>query len=224
MNKPKYFMTTRSTESNEAYRGFYPVIAPLVMCSGIGDGKTTACVMAQAATIDALRKGLTLDAPTDQMECACPVLRRMAIYANDAKWWQSDAERTEHLRPLIPLLLDSRVSEATGWKRIWLIVDRVVRDLTPMRLEFIGRKEDQENIKALRSLAPITDRVGAVAARDLCAKFKSDAYASTSASTYAYAYAYASTYADADADADEQKPKYRTAYLQLFRDVASIKD
>ena len=106
-------MPTRSKESNEAYSGFYPVIAPLIMCSGVGDGKTTACVMAQAATIDALRKGLTLDKPTDEMECACPVLRRMAIRANDANWWASDAERTEHLRPLIPLLLDSRVSDAT---------------------------------------------------------------------------------------------------------------
>src|SRR4051812_12831948 len=94
----------------EIYRNHYSVIAPLIMCNGVGDGKTTACVMAQAATIDALRKGKTLDKPTDDMECACPVLRRMAIRANDANWWKDDVERTEHLRPLIPLLLDSRGS------------------------------------------------------------------------------------------------------------------
>ncbi len=60
----------RPTEGSEAYRNHYPVIAPLVMCHGLGDGKTTSCVVAQAATIDALRKGKTLDAPTDEMECA----------------------------------------------------------------------------------------------------------------------------------------------------------
>jgi len=51
----------RGHDGDPRYAGFYGVIAPLVMCSGVGDGKTTACVMAQAATIDALRKGLTLE-------------------------------------------------------------------------------------------------------------------------------------------------------------------
>src|SRR5688500_15367771 len=119
-------MDTRPQTPEEAVAFHYPVIAPLVMCSGVGDGRTTACVMAQAATIDALRKGQTLGAPPDEMECASPVLRRLAIRANDTSWWASDADRTEHLRPLIPLLLDSRGSSELERKRAWFVADSAV--------------------------------------------------------------------------------------------------
>jgi hypothetical protein len=228
----------KQVEPSKEYAGFYPVVAPMVMCHGVGDGKTTACVMAQAATIDALRKGLTLDKPTDQMECACPLLRSMAIFANDTDWWKNDAERTEYLRPLIPLLLDSRASEAVTRKRIYAATDNVVRTLTPMRLEFIGRKEDVKNIATLRNLPLITNKESAKAAGELCSKMRAsasayvsayadvyayaDVSASADASAYAYGSASASAYADVSASADAQNLKYRTAYLDLFRKVAAI--
>lgn len=43
-----------SKQTEELVKLHYPVIAPLLMGSGFGDGKTTMCVMAQAACIDAL--------------------------------------------------------------------------------------------------------------------------------------------------------------------------
>lgn len=41
-------MKTETETNTSKYYGYYPVIAPLIMCSGVGDGKTTACVVAQA--------------------------------------------------------------------------------------------------------------------------------------------------------------------------------
>jgi len=239
------------TQTETPFKTYYAVIAPLLMGSGVGDGKTTACVMAQAATIDALRNGRTLDKPTDKMECACPVLRRLAIRLNDTNWWNSNEERTETLRPIIPLLLDSRGNRAITDARVFLVADRSVRDLTPMRLEFIAQKTKSDKVKAdclsgakkLRSLARIKDKASALKARDACENLRKSASASASAyayasadayaSAYAYAYAYASAYAYAaaaayadeyvDAYAYAQKLKYRESLLQCFYDCAAIK-
>lgn len=229
-------MPTKSTRPKsetqpEAYRGFYPVIAPLIMGSGVGDGKTTACVMAQAATIDALRRGETLEAPTDEMECACPVLRRIAIRLNDTNWWKSDMERTEVLRPLIPMLLDSRGNKSVTDRRVFLAADNAVRVLTPMRLDWIAANTKSEKIKtdvtagakALRELGAITDKKSALGARDVCEKLRASAYAYASASASAYASAYAYADASASASAYAEKLKYRAALLQLFKDCAAIK-
>ena len=210
-------------KNQDKYLGFYPVIAPLIMGEGVGDGKTTACVMAQAATIDALRKGKTLDAPTDEMECACPVLRRIAIRLNDTRWWKNNVERTEHLRPLIPLLLDSKGDETLTDKRVFFAADHAVRDLTPVRLEFIAKNTKNENVKQdcldgakkLRGLSRIKDKASALKASEVCRKLR--AYAS------ADAYAYASANANAYAYADEQKLRYRAMCVQLFKDLAALK-
>lgn len=37
-----------TTPAPAAFKTHYPVIAPLLMGPGVGNGKTTACVMAQA--------------------------------------------------------------------------------------------------------------------------------------------------------------------------------
>ena len=193
----------------ESYRGFYKVIAPLIMGSGVGDGQTTACVMAQAACIDALRKGKTLEKPTDEMECACPVLRRIAIRLNDTEWWKSNEERTEILRPIIPLLLDSRGDKKLTDKRVFFAADHAVRDLTPIRLEYIAAHTKNDKVKSdcfagaktLRKLERIEDKKTALEARDVCANLHAYAYAYASAYASAYADAYADASADASADA-----------------------
>jgi len=231
----------------------YSVIAPLIMGSGVGDGKTTACLVAQAATIDALRKGQTLDKPTDELHCACPILRRLAIRANDTNWWGDNAERTEHLRPLIPLLLDSRGSPALTKRRVAHVTNAVLHELTPMRLEWIAAntksdalaKSCRDGIEAISKIKPVVDKASAMKARDALMGLKSYSYASeyaqASAYSYAYSYAYvyalayayqhasASTHVDADAHASPlasaaQKLKYRNAYLKLFCEVAAMKE
>ena len=187
----------------------YPVIAPLIMGKGIGDGRTTMCVMAQAAVIDALRKGLTLDKPTDEMECACRLLRKIAITLNDGSWWKDDLERTDTLRPLIPFLLDSNQSPETTKKRQYFLANNSVKVLTPMRLEWIAvnsknekiKENSAEGIKKINDLAELTSEENCLAAKEVLAVLKKDAYA------YAYAYAYANVNANANAEA------YANAYV-----------
>jgi F0F1-type ATP synthase epsilon subunit len=84
-------------------------VCKYTMSSGIGSIENNqACVMAQAAILDALDKGRYIGDLTDELECACPVLRGLAIALNDVRWWESDIERTRTLRPLLTLILDSR--------------------------------------------------------------------------------------------------------------------
>ena len=238
------------SSTEELYRRHYKVIAPLIMGPGVGDGQTTACVMAQAATIDALRKGQTLDAPTDKMECACPILRCMAIQLNDGNWWDSNEERTEALRPLIPLLLDSRVSGPAYLKRAMRCADAAVRRLTPLRLEWIAKHRTGQmaddlraGAKELRDAAALVDSASASAAHTMCLRLKDTAssyaasyayadasYAASYASAFAcdasHAYAAAASYAcayDVDAaDFTSQRKVYRNQLLDLFREVAAI--
>lgn len=167
------------------------------MAKGIGDGKNTACLVAQAATIDALRKGQTLDAPTDRLHCACPLLRSLAIAGNDANWWKSNEERTEHLRPLIPLLLDSRGGLGLLQRRAARYSNAVIHDLSPMRLAWIAANTKSKKVAAgclagietIKSIKEISDKDSAIVARDVLWKLKT--YASAYADAYAYAYAYA---------------------------------
>ena len=79
------------------------------MSSGLGSLENNkVCVVAQAAILDALSKGQPITTLTDDLDCACPVLRVLAIALNDGGWWDNDQERTKTLRPLISLLLDSK--------------------------------------------------------------------------------------------------------------------
>lgn len=106
------------------------------------------CVVAQAATIDALRKGLTLDEPTDEMECACPILRKMAIELNDGEWWKDNEERTLALRPLIPMLLDSRLNLKGTRRRLWFMCDEVLRNALPARMRWFEKKYHHPKVLA----------------------------------------------------------------------------
>ena len=84
-------------------------LANYTMPSGVGCLELhQACVVAQAAILDKLSRGEEITVITDTLECACPVLRVLAIALNDIKWWESDRERQETLNPLRLLLLDSR--------------------------------------------------------------------------------------------------------------------
>ena len=94
------------------------VVEKYSMPSGLGDlDKEEACVVAQAAIVDSLCRGESIANLTDSLNCACPVLRTLAIAMNDVAWWKDAEERTSTLRPLIPLLLDSIVSPDATAKR-----------------------------------------------------------------------------------------------------------
>lgn len=93
-------------------------VCKFTMSSGVGSlGNNTACVMAQAAILDALDKGKPIVDLTDKLDCACPVLRKLAITLNDGRWWADDLQRTRILRPLLTLILDSKSSLTVTAKR-----------------------------------------------------------------------------------------------------------
>ena len=206
----------------------------------------TACLVAQAAILDALRQGKKIDKPTDELACACPLLRRMAIAGNDAKWWKDYQERTEVLQPLIPLLLGSRGDLALTKRRAARYSNAMIHELTPMRLQWIAAntknvelaKSCLEGIQKIEKIAPIEDKTSALSAREVLCSLKNAAYAAADAyvDTYAYAvadtYAYAvAAYAYAVADtayatyaaAYAQKRKYRNAWIALFKELAAMK-
>jgi hypothetical protein len=93
-------------------------LADYTMPSGVGClKKHQACVVAQAAILDKLSRGEEITEITDTLECACPVLRVLAIALNDIGWWASDQERQDTLNPLRLLLLDSRRGPAITAQR-----------------------------------------------------------------------------------------------------------
>ena len=146
----------------------------LCMGSGVGTATVnggihgeTACLVAQAAILDALRSGRKISVPTDKLECACPILRLFGIRINDTKWWKSDEERTEVLRPLIPLLLDSKVGLKATKRRGLRYVDCYVREIVPMILDQINQKKAA---RKLRALLPIIDEQTILSAREVCAE------------------------------------------------------
>jgi len=99
------------------------------------------------------------EAHSDEPQCACPVLAALVRACNDG---MSDGRRDALLRPLVPLLVNSRRSDAVEAVRGWRAVDRLVRRLAPSWLEARGARRDAQ---VLSSLAPITNAVAAQAAR-----------------------------------------------------------
>ena len=108
------------------------------------------------------------EAHSDEPECACPVLAALVRACNDA---MSDQQRAEHLRPLVPMLVNSRGSVATETRRGLMALDVMVRGLLPRALERRGRAEEA---RLLRSLPVVRDLSGASAARSAVAAFVRD--------------------------------------------------
>ena len=99
------------------------------------------------------------EAHSDEPACACPVLAALVRASNDA---MTGRERDRLLRPLVPMLVNSRRTAAVEAARGWRIVDLLVRTLAPRLLEQQGARADA---RLLASLPPVADAVAAQAAR-----------------------------------------------------------
>lgn len=124
-------------------------LARLEMGQGLGDGERTACVMHMAAIADAMRRGDPIEGPTDRLECACVVLRGLAIKLNDANWWSGTGERKAVLGPLVPRLLDSRTSIDVGQRRAYRCADAAWHEFAAPAVERLGHFELAVAIHAL---------------------------------------------------------------------------
>lgn len=89
------------------------------------------------------------EAHSDEPECACPVMAALVRACNDA---MTDHARNVHLRPLVPLLVNSRRTAAVERARGLVAIDGMVRTLLPSWLARHGRHEEAT---LLRELAPI---------------------------------------------------------------------
>ncbi|MCC7063559.1 MAG: hypothetical protein IT456_12195 [Planctomycetes bacterium] len=86
---------------------------------------------------------------SDEPSCTCPVLAALVRACNDTL---SDEARNRHLRPLLPLLVNTRGSAACERARGLLAQDVLVRKLTPALLR---QKRRHEEANLLASLPPI---------------------------------------------------------------------
>jgi hypothetical protein len=97
---------------------------------------------------------------SDHPQCACPTLTAFMVSWNDGL--PSDGERDRLLKPLIPQLLNTRLSDAVAERRSYLALDWLIRVHTPKWLDLVPTL--QKRAKDLRALPEIVDVAGATAA------------------------------------------------------------
>ena len=102
---------------------------------GITDG---ACVMEAVAYVAG-------EIWSDHPACACPVITEFLVSWNDAL---PDDERTELLKPLIPLVVGTRGSKALEARRANMAADWFIRVQTPAWLRLAGLTKQAETLEA----------------------------------------------------------------------------
>jgi hypothetical protein len=141
---------------------------------------------------------------SDSPECACPVLAAFGRRLNDAL---SKKDR-QLLKPLIPLLINTRRARDVELKRAFFFADRAMRLFAPIELRARGYEDWAKKLEELpaivdestaRSASKIADAASADAAADAAAAASAAASASASA---------ASAYASASASASAASAAY----------------
>ncbi len=89
---------------------------------------------------------------SDEPGCACPVLAAFVRACNDA---MTDDARNRYLRPLVPLLVNSRGTAATERARGLLVVDTLVRTLLPACLRRHRRADEATLLAGLPPLVRV---------------------------------------------------------------------
>jgi hypothetical protein len=96
----------------------------------------------------------------DEPGCTCPVLAAFVRACNDAL---GDAARTRLLRPLVPLLVNTRSSARRETERGLLVVDMLVRQLVP---SWLRRHRRHDEARLLAQLPPVRDVPTLAAAKE----------------------------------------------------------
>ena len=155
---------------------------------------------------------------SDHPKCSCPVLTEYAIRMND----QFNDEHRQLLKPLIPLLVGTRVEDdKIKIKRKQLILWRNVTATYPMILDTIKLpalatklREYKNTVEGMNAAAEFLKENK----KKIYANSNAYAYANSNTYTYANAYAYANSnayayaYADAYAYANAKAYAYANAY------------
>lgn len=100
---------------------------------------------------------------SDEPSCACPVIAAFVRACNDA---MDDEQRNRHLRPLVPLLVNTRGSAAAERVRGYLVVDTLVRHLLPSWLRRHRRAEEATLLAELPPVHTLADAKASLRALD----------------------------------------------------------
>ncbi|MEO6595589.1 MAG: hypothetical protein ABIP94_12625 [Planctomycetota bacterium] len=103
------------------------------------------------------------EAHSDEPVCSCPVLSAFVRACNDA---MTDEARNRHLRPLVPLLVNTRGKAAAERARGMLVIDTLVRRLLPAWLRRHHRPDEARLLGELPPLLRLEDARAALRAVD----------------------------------------------------------
>ena len=151
---------------------------------------------------------------SDRPKCACPVLTAMVVSLNDRL--KSDEEREILLKPLLPKLLNTRVSREVERRRAYVATNWAIRENLPRYLELVEKLKPLA--QRLREMPEIVDTYSARAARIVVVEAARDAaYVKRAA-------AYATAAADAAVDAAVYADGYADAYATAIADAYAAAD
>lgn len=86
---------------------------------------------------------------SDEPACACPVVGAFVRACNDA---MDDPLRNRYLRPLVPVLVNSRTTAAGERARSFLVLNALVREFVPALLR---RRRQRDEALVFEAFAPL---------------------------------------------------------------------
>ena len=98
---------------------------------------------------------------SDEPSCACPVIAAFTRACNDA---MDDVARDRCLRPLVPLLVNTRGTAALERERGFVVVDGLIRRLLPAWLRRHRRGDDANVVADLPPIRTAADAASALRA------------------------------------------------------------
>ena len=150
-------------------------------------------------------------------DCVDPMLHRAGIRVNDSWAWESDAERTEVLMPLLLAQPGTRTDDAQVKAiRLAMVVDFATKRAVPAWLRLSKMEKEALRCEALPSWSVEAKGEIRAAMREVRAAAYA-AYAAYAAAAYAYAAA-AAAYAYAAADAAAKRPLAK----ELLREFVGV--
>jgi len=96
-----------------------------------------------------IQNGQPLGVATDRLHCMCPIIRCWMITANDLPWWESSKIRTDTLLPFSEKLADTKGSDGLTRKRMWLVMDAIWRQFTPIVLRYYEKDSMAQKLEDL---------------------------------------------------------------------------